>query len=543
VWAVVITWPVAIRFGDTIYGTPGDATGAVSTFWWWGYALTHGKPILDNTLQGVPLGSEWDLMAFSPLSVFVFTPLDVVMGPIASYNLLILSSFPLTAWATFLLARTLGVSRLGSAFAGLALAFIPYHIEKATGHGNQTHLEFVAFALLFLVRWRQGGGRWNLVGAAVMTGLQVWLEPSVAYLMAFVLPTFFLVSVALPTKGWTWPVWLRHHVAAGVLTAAVIAPFLPIAFIFFHRPGSATSLAAHLSHAQTSGEAQIYSARVHEYFEPWYANPLVPDSIKQWELLHLHGSNFVENSLTLGYTVLALALIGMLWGRRKFPIALCLGLVVVGVAVALPPDEKIGPFIVHSPSYYLSDVVTIFRVYSRFAMMVQVGTCLLAGVGIAVLQGRLGAGRRQLLLALPFVLMAIEFNNLPPTHVTQILPAPQEYTWLRDQPPGIVMEYPAKAGGETLAQEIQVRQYLLYQMVHLHPTFLTEITDGAVGAEAKQLEPYYGLGVASQLKAFGVRYVLVHRADYMADGYQVPRDVPGLTYTTTLDGTDIFIVD
>lgn len=543
VWGLVVTWPVAIHFGDYIYGTPGDATGAVSTFWWWGYALTHGKPVLDNTLQGVPIGSEWDLIAFSPLSVFIFTPLDLVMGPIASYNVLILSSFPLTAWATYLLARALGISRLGAAFAGLALAFIPYHIEKATGHGNQTHLELLAGMLLFLVRWRQTGRRRNLVGAGVLAGLQAWLEPSVFYVMAFALLTFFAVSAALPEQGRSRRAWIGHHLVGGVLMAAVVAPFIPVALVFFHRPGSSSSLSSHLTHAQTSGEALIYSARLREYFEPWYANPLVPDAIKHLEFLRLHGSNFVESSLALGYTVLALAVTAVAWHRRRFVIALCLGLMFVGVLVSLPPDQKVGPFVVHPPTYYLTQVVTIFRVYARFAMMVQLGVCLLAGLGLAGLQARLGGGRRQFLLAIPFLLMAVEFNNLPPTHVTQILPAPAEYVWLRDQPQGVVMEYPAKAGGETLQQEIQIRQDLLYQMVHLHPTFLTEVTNGKVGAAAKELEPYYGAGVADRLKGYGVKYVLVHRGDYVAYGYDVPHDVPGLTYVTTLDGTDIFTVN
>ena len=542
-WAVVVTWPVAIHFGDSIYGTPGDATGAVSTFWWWGYALTHGKPVLDNTLQGVPLGSEWDLLAFSPLSVFIFAPLDVVMGPIASYNLLILSSFPLTAWATYLLARTLGIGRLGAAFAGLSLAFIPYHIEKATGHGNQTHLELLAFTLLFLVRWRNSGSRWNLVWAGVLIGLQIWLEPSVAYVMAFALLTFFAVSVALPEPGKMWRAWIGRHVVGGLLMSAVVVPFIPVALVFLHRPGSTSSLATHLSHAQTSGEAQIYSARLREYFQPWYDNPLVPNAVKQWEFLHLHGSNFVENSLALGYTVLTLGAIAVAWARKGFALGLFLALMFVGVLVSLPPEQPLGPFVVHPPTYYLTQVVTIFRVYARFAMMVQLGACLLAGLGLGVLQARIGAGRRQLLLALPFLLIAVEFNNLPPTHVTQILPAPTEYTWLRDQPQGIVMEYPAKASGETLQQELQVRQYLLYQMVHLHPTFLNSITDGKVGNAAKRLEPYYGAGVAGQLKAYGVKYVLVHRGDYLADGYDVPLSVSGLTYVTTLNGTDIFTVN
>ena len=55
--ALLLTMPLALHPTTYIYGYPGDSTGAISVFWWWGYALTHGKDLLDNPLQGAPLGS------------------------------------------------------------------------------------------------------------------------------------------------------------------------------------------------------------------------------------------------------------------------------------------------------------------------------------------------------------------------------------------------------------------------------------------------------------------------------------------------------
>ena len=543
-WALIITEPLAWHLGDEIYGVPGDATGAVSTFWWWGYALQHGKPILDNTLQGVPLGSEWDLIAFSPLPVLVFAPIDVILGPIASYNLLILSGFPLTAWATYLLARQLGATNLGAEFAGLALAFMPYHIEKAMAHGNQTHLEFLVGTMLFLVRWRQGGSWRNLIAAGVMAGLQAAFEPSVAYVMGFALIAFFCVSAAMPEAGYSWAGWVVRHVKGGALMTGIGALFVPAVILFLHRPSGSdyvSSLSAHVAHAESSGQAVYYSARLREYVLPWHANPLLPEGVKQWELQHLHGSNFTESSLFLGYTVLLFGLIGVVWARRSFPVALGVSLIGVGVVMSLPPEINVGPLVLPLPSHYLSAIITTFRVYARFAMMVQLGVCLLGGLGLAVVQARLKSRRLAWLLVVPFLLIAFEFNNIPPTHITKILPAPAEYVWLRDQPAGVVMEYPANAG-TPYGQEVQIRQYMLYQMVHLHPTFLTEVTNGKVSDVAKSLEPYYAPGVAERLKSFGVRYVLVHRSDYIADGFAVPLDVAGLTYVTTLDGVDVYVV-
>lgn len=539
--ALLLTMPLALHPTTYIYGYPGDSTGAIGIFWWWGYALTHGKNLLDNSVQGVPLGSDWSKAAFSPLPIVIFAPLTVLLGPILSYNLLILSGFPLTAWTTFHLARRLGLTIVGATFSALSFAFTPYHIQKAMGHGNQTHLEFLVGGLLMLVLWRASGRLRYAAAAGALLGLQVWWEPSITYVMVFALGTFFLVSgiVGLVREPDRIRVLLGHFRAA-LLMAIVTLPFIPVATYFLRRPGTPGAAAGLTTRSLL--EVTIYSAHLHEYLQPYYYNPLVPQFIKNWELAGLHGSNFYESTILLGYTVILLGLVGLIMTRRVFPIALSAGLVLVGALVAGPPVRVVFGRTLHMPSYYLFEVLPSFRVYARFAWMVLLGGSVLAGMGLAILAARLGSGRWRAVLVAPFLLLAIEFNNMPPTRVTQLLPAPAAYTWLRGQPAGVLLEYPANSGDGTI-QEIQIHTYLLYQMVHMHPTFLTEITTGAASQEAKRLEPYYAPGVVDQLKSLGVRYVFVHVAEYQADGYNVPHLVDGLTYVRSFDGIDAFTVD
>jgi hypothetical protein len=179
-------------------------------------------------------------------------------------------------------------------------------------------------------------------------------------------------------------------------------------------------------------------------------------------------------------------------------------------------------------------------VYARFGILVMLGAALLAGLGMTVLQARL-RGRHAWLLAIPFVLAAVEFNNVPPVHTTQIYPAPAAYQWLATQPPGILIEYPLQAGSLQM-QEIQTRQYTLYQHSHGHPLFNGASPASQAFIYYAQLEPYYGSLVPSLLKQLGIRYVFVHHQDYVYDGYIAPTSVPGLTYVRTLDGIDIFTV-
>lgn len=543
--SLLITAPLLLHFADEIYGTPGDASGAVTQYWWWGYALTHGRSVFDISLEGVPVGSEWSQIPFVVLPLLVIPGLSILVGPIASYNLLILSSFPLTAWAVYLLARRLDLEAVPSALAGLAFAFAPYHIEKAQGHGNETHMEFIALAFYFLVRWRQSGRLSLAAVAGVMTGLQLWMDYSLTLVLAFGLLAFFAVNVVLRARTISWPAWLGLNLGAGLILMLVVAFFVPLMLLAAHRPGEdsyANSFGGALQVVNRSfTELVVYSARLHEYVEPWHANPLLPGRVREWEQVRLHGSNWTESSLFIGYTVIALAIWGLVDRPRKFRTGLGLALIGIGAAMAEPPVVHLLGREVHAPSYYLFQVITFFRVYARFAILVLLGAGLLAGQGLAALQAR--AGKRWPVLLAPFFILALEFNNIPPTHLTRILPAPAEYTWLRDQPPGILLEYPAQSGPAPVL-EVQIRQYELYQMVHLHPTFLNEVTQsGRVARAAAELEPYYKPGVATRLRGYGVRYVFVHRADYLRAGWIVPDDVGGLTHVASFGDVEVYTVD
>lgn len=547
--ALVLTLPVVLNPTTMIYGAPGDATGTVAIFWWWSYALRNGQSLFDNVLVGAPLGSGWNTIPFDPLQVVVFAPLSYLISPTAAYNVGYLASYPLTAFTTFLLARRLGQSTLGAVFAGLAFAFIPFHTEKAQGHLMQTHMEVFPAFLLFMVRWWQGGSRWNVVIAGVVAGLTMWTDAYLAYTLAVVGLAFFGVTLVLPrAKSRAIGHRALQHVVAIGLLVSIVALFLPIEIAVAVRSSAAldqaTAAQASTLH-RTLEDVRAFSARPWEYVWPWYANPVIPSQLRALELGHLHGSNVTEQTVLLGYTVLTLAAVGVAWVRHRQAVVLCFVIAAAGFVMSMPPSERLGPVTVYFPSYALLSLLPVFRVYSRFAMLVMLATALVAGIGLTRLQSwsRLpSAGwRRSALLFVPFVLMAVEFNNMPPTHVFAISPAPAAYTWLRDKPDGILIEYPL-AVGPPRDMEIQSRQYTLYQQYHLHPLFNGGSSSSPATKLAPSLEPYYKPGVVSQLRQLGIRYVFVHRTDYIADGLHVPLDVAGLRYLGAFGDTDIFMV-
>ena len=98
----------------------------------------------------------------------------MLVGPVAAYNVLVLATFPLAAAAAYLLARYVLGSHLGAMVAGLAYAFLPFHVAQAAGHPHVAQTQWLPLYLLalwrcldrpdlrravLLARGRRGGGR------------------------------------------------------------------------------------------------------------------------------------------------------------------------------------------------------------------------------------------------------------------------------------------------------------------------------------------------------------------------------------------------
>src|SRR5688572_21983355 len=87
-----------------------------------------------------------------PLTDLPGRALARLVGPVAAYNVLVLATFPLSAAAAYLLARRVIGSHLGAMVAGLAYAFLPFHVTQAAGHPHVAQTQWLPLYLLAL--WR-----------------------------------------------------------------------------------------------------------------------------------------------------------------------------------------------------------------------------------------------------------------------------------------------------------------------------------------------------------------------------------------------------
>src|SRR6476469_10172810 len=73
-------------------------------------------------------------------------------GGVSAYNWLVLLSFPLSAAASYLLARHLALSPAGATVAAMAYAFSPFHLAHAAYHPHIAQTQWIP--LYFLALWR-----------------------------------------------------------------------------------------------------------------------------------------------------------------------------------------------------------------------------------------------------------------------------------------------------------------------------------------------------------------------------------------------------
>jgi hypothetical protein len=355
------------------------------------------------------------------------------LGLVAAYNLLVLSSFPLAAAAAYLLARYVIGSHLGAMVAGLAYAFLPFHVAHATGHPHVAQTQWLP--LYFLALW-QCFDRPDLRRALFLLASAAAVALSNFYggLIAAVLSPVALVAYGvvsprgpgedrrrrLALTGLT----LAAAAAAGLLLIHLVAPAVLL------RPGA---------FAFPRSDLFLYSAKWWSYLVPAADHPLAGSRVREfWAGRGLEDA-LLEQQVGVGWSLLALGALPLwLWLRGdRTSLAARSAPVLASVAVAallcsLSPERRIGLLTIVRPSALLYAVAPMFRAYARFGLVVGLMTALLAGGGVACLwRWPSSAGRCAAVLLLG--LAALEYAPFPPWRWRDVLPT-RAHRWLAGQP-------------------------------------------------------------------------------------------------------------
>lgn len=359
-----------------------------------------------------------------PLTDLPGRALARLIGPVPAYNLLVLSSFPLAAASAYLLARYVLVSHLASMVAGLAYAFLPFHVMQAGGHPHIAQIQWLPLYLLALWacvdRPRPLRAALLLLAAAWVSLADFYSGFIVAVLSPVALLAYGLASARPAPEGRV----LRVGVTALVLIGAALAGFAVIrAFV----PEIAFNPAAS---AFPRSELFTWSARWWSYLVPPVDHPIWGSAVREfWSRRDVGPALLEHQQVSLGLSLILLSLVPLWdWLRRdrqaaSTPAAPMLAVVAMAALLcSLSPERTIGPFHFVRPSALLYALAPMFRGYARFGVIVGLMISLLAGGGAAMLWKR---GRRsRAIVALLLLFGAIEYAPFPPWRSRDVLPTP-----------------------------------------------------------------------------------------------------------------------
>ena len=172
--AVLTSWPLVLHLPSRIAPDLGDPVRTAWQIAWVGHAMLHDPlHIFDsNAFYPHPLSLAFSdsLLGYGPAAFFG----SGTVAALVRYNLLFLWAWSLCFVGAYLLARELGLGRLGGAAAGLAFAYAPYRVTEA-GHLHVISSGGLPLALFLLLRGYRRSSRKLVLAGWLVSAWQVSL--------------------------------------------------------------------------------------------------------------------------------------------------------------------------------------------------------------------------------------------------------------------------------------------------------------------------------------------------------------------------------
>ena len=392
--AVITTWPLVLHLPSRISPDLGDPVRTAWQVAWVGHAMLHDPLHIFDANAFYPhrlsLAFSDSLLGYGPAAWFG----SGTVAALVRYNLLFLFAWSLCFLGAFLLARELGLGRIGAAAAGAAFAYAPYRVTEA-GHLHVISSGGIPLALFLLLRGYRRGNR-----GLVLAG---WLVSAWQISLGFTLGLQFTYLLALLALLVLWRWWRTRSLAGMSALPARRVAIVTCAGIALVAGVAAYEARPYLKVAhdyptakRTIREVKTYSAGPAALLAASSQNRIWGDATAGLRA-HVHSKN--ESVFFPGALLLALALVGLTGPpyTRRLRGGLLLGALACAVlALGFGLTGAGYPYRLlydHAPGW---DGV---RVPGRVFTMATLCLALLAGAGAQLLAAR--AGRREGRRSLP----------------------------------------------------------------------------------------------------------------------------------------------
>lgn len=471
-----------------------------------------------------PVYKEFTAYLFSGVQFF----LSILTNPILTYNLQVLGNHFLNLLFMYLLVYKLTNNRLTSLVSGFIFAFSPYIFVRSWQHLGETYqwpmLLFLGSLFNLKTEYRL---RYRLV--FILSLILLTINFNVMYYSSVIL-ALFLVYISISdwrkNKAYFKQVIILTFVSFIILLPQMMPIFKNILFPVRSIP-SAQNL-----FRRPFEDLFVQSAKPLSYFLPAAVHPIFGEFTEQFIGSPLYGISFTEHTLYLGWVPLCLTFVAVRrWRRNKktqgqspksgdspftkedFYIGFFIFLAIAAWFFSQPPWWRFGQLKIYMPSFFMYRVLPMFRAYCRFGIVVMLAVAVLAGFSLRFILEKFNSQKMKVAITCLFSgLVLFEFWNYPPFKVIDVSKVADVYYWLKAQPQDIVIaEYPLDIDGPN-------EMYKLFQTVHEKKIINGTIPGTYANKVAKTISKLSESGTAGFLKWMGVRYVLVHKEDYLNTG-------------------------
>lgn len=486
----------------------GDAMGHV----WWLWAKISGFWVNEQTnLICAPFGFARHYGSVQPLYELLFFLPAKLLGELKAHNLILFSSFPLTAFTTYIFLFYVLRDHLAGCIGGVLFGFC----SGAVSQGLAGHLSFSFNFLLpvFLLTLFYHRSHRTVISSLLIGATYSCLSLLCLYWGYF---TVFVGATFVAFDCWTSKQKSKVDVIKGYVPGVVLALIVLVVVLYpaMHFQAVADrEVLQNIGFKRSTSHFVVYAAYPWEYILPSMNHPFFGKGVERiFQILH-HGSNYFEQGIYLGIIPILFSFLGVrLYKQRTLPTSqnealfffLSLGLFMF--LLSFPPYFPLGPVRIPLLSYPFIYLVPMFRAYARAGIFVSLALACATAIVISYMRTR---GRSAwLILLVPLFLF--DTWNVSPAFFEK-LETPRVYTWLADQPGDfIVAEYPMMPGDEA-----SFYQYVFWQRIHKK-----RMVNGALSENKPAMELYQKVSDLSDpetlevLRRIGVQYVIVHEAGY-----------------------------
>jgi hypothetical protein len=331
---------------------------------------------------GIPLLAETQVGVLYPVSILFLSP----FSPSLELSLFILIHFSLGASFTFILARSVGLSRAAATVAGLAFGFGGFLMAQVPNLNIMTGAVWLPLILSGVILTLRRRSWLVAMLAGIPLTLQVFTaQPQIVFYTLVTILGYGLYKVCAEF-------FFGDETCKGQIRYALHSGLLLLTAVFSGLLLAAPQLIPTYELQQLSMRSQERGLDflTHNSLSPFmWLNLLIPSAFGNNVTGFKGGDPFQEDFIYVGFIPLLLTFFGIasFWGRSKdkyFQDRLFFLLISVGAALLAMGDyTPIYDYVVqYLPGFAL------FRIPARWLMVVNLGLAMLAGIGMEALLDR-----------------------------------------------------------------------------------------------------------------------------------------------------------